>query len=206
MENYTQLSGNTFGAILYSDSFRRAPMMASFDNEYIVCPKCKKVYERDELLLKLIDDYKEDEDLEIPAFLLKGMDINVDFEEVDLTKPLEGLVKIKSIIDGDKKKIKRELALVWYLWEVNHNSSENTINKEKVIGNYDKYTQELFDILIKKTEQQSIILAAEIAREKNQFDLAVSILRGIDFKENFREVARKILDKALKRENDIFAV
>lgn len=187
MLDYPQLSGNNFGAKVYSDLFLDGDMIIPFDNNYVVCSRCKKVYERDEIFLRFIDrDNRDNED--------------------ELNYPIRGLDKIEAIIKSDNSNIERENILLWYLWHINHYSYKEEIQKEKNLGNYDRYTEELLKILNKKNDQSSVILYAEILREKNHFDQAIDILLSTNFEENLKKRAKQILDKALKKESDIFVI
>lgn len=215
-------SGNTFGAKKYSDTYLDAPMGVSPWSDYAGCSKCEAVFAINEA--EKIEKNSE----QTPKEWAEKLNLAAG--------PVPELETIKRMLLGPENienLPSRRTLLLWYLWCFNHYSrnkfllsneklSKNLnpgflrglkmIEKEKEKGDYGKYTEELIEILLKeKDNRESLLLAAEIMREKGDFERATEFLRNNfylreDVDEKFRNMADQIKSAAIECRSDTFEI
>jgi DNA-directed RNA polymerase subunit RPC12/RpoP len=178
-------SGNTIGGISYSDTYNDGKMKMPEDYEYIGCSNCKKVFAKKDL--EVIKQYKEEEDL-------KGYD--------SAPKPLPDFEVIKTLLEDPKfNDGKNEKAFtLWYLWYFNHNIKPDEKKSETDNGNYKKYTDRLITVLDSEIDNiNSVVLKAEVLRERGEFDEATKILDSVD-QSKFNSIKiQEVFDEMKKR-------
>jgi len=151
------LSGNTFGAILYSDGKQIAPMLPDFP-EIVKCKKCKTFF-----------------------WLYEENEINCDSNDADKAEFLsvyEYYEAINSNVYNNKNELKFLKINLW--WTFNDRIREN---KDLFLKENDKeiYEQNCFDLIniLKQNNINNKIMAAELNRNLGKFDECKSILESI---------------------------
>lgn len=178
-------SGNTIGGISYSDTYTSGAMKMPEDAMYLGCASCKKVFAKKDL--EIIKQYKEGEDL-------KGYN--------SVPKPLPDFEVIKTLLEDPKfNDGKNEKAYtLWYLWYFNHNIKPDEKKSEIDNGNYKKYTDRLIAVLDSEIDNiNSVVLKAEVFRERGEFDEVTKILNFVD-QSKFNSIKiQSVFDEMKKR-------
>lgn len=163
------LSGNTFGTKHYSDSYIYASMMIPDGMEYIGCPSCKNVNVASKF--------------EVIRRYIKDPERTPGFEALyqNAIEPLPMFETLKILLEDQKFLVEEQKDfLTQYFTKFNHELDTDKKKAEVDSGNYKKYTDKLLTILGKEQNNiNSMILMAEIFRERDEFEKAVSILNSI---------------------------
>lgn len=188
---HTYLSGNTIGAVRYSDAYLKAPMGIPPWANYIGCPKCGFVFE------------KGGNQIKSGLSLIEGE----EFKKTNKGMPL--LEMLKSLLQDsryqDDKKMRRTFAL-WYLWGFNHRLDESQRKQEKETGDYKRYTDELLEHLKEESDiPDSRLLRAEILRERGDFREAREILE-FEFPPRLQKIIEEEKLRISRRETKVFPI
>lgn len=158
---YAYISGNTIGAVRYSDTYLKAPMGIPPWANYAGCSDCGFVFKKDEHKVKTVS----------PAEIKDIKDFKAGLGPFDIFKGLLGGAREEKIKE-DRKKF-----LLWYLWGFNHLIDQKRKKKEVEEGDYKKYTDELLKCVEEELDNpEKRLLKAEILREKGEFEKARQVL------------------------------
>ena len=184
---HTLISGNTFGAILWSDGKREAPMLPEFPAA-AKCRGCKRFYWVDEAEVKG----------ELELF---GESKRVP-EEWKRAEPIEHLTieeYIEALDAGIGTDMEKERYLrVHFWWAVNDIVRRNA-NAQIPTRYIEKLRENLAKLsaLLDERDPNDRIMKAEIARETGDFTQAVCLLKGIP--SNFGWVVDRIIGLSEKK-------
>ncbi len=192
------LSGNTVGGVVYSDTYTKAPMKIPEGYQYVGCSSCKNVFDKKDLeVLEHYDEKMTDEqNNEYKAF----------------PDPMLHFDMLKILLEDSKFSNENQKAFtLWYLWAFNHEIKPEQKQEEVENGNYKKYTDRLIEILGSEIDNiNSVVLKAEILRERGVFDEAEKILDSVDKSkfttEKIQYVFEEIKNKISKKDSAIFEV
>lgn len=184
------LSGNTIGGVTYSDTYMKASMKMPEGYEYIGCLNCKSVSHKKDLeVLEQHEKMTNEESVKYKTF----------------PDPLSHFEMLKILLENQKFSTENQKAFtLWYLWAFNHKITSEQKQEEMDNSNYKKYTDKLVEILeAEKDNVNSMVLKAEILRERGEFDEAEKILDSVDqskitsikIKYVFEEMKKKIAQK-----------
>ena len=178
------LSGNTFGATLWSDGKQEAPMLPSFP-AIVKCANCMQFYWIEDA--EVIEENKpwNDEQKDTPIEWKNAP--QVDWPSID-----EFVDAIEKGL-GDSRDKERYLRL--HLWWAINDIIRNT-RKRKTPPEYKETNQrnleQLLLLLAEEDDLQSKIMQAEIYREMKMFDRAIAILSSIP--EEYESLAKQLIE------------
>jgi len=179
----TLISGNTFGAILWSDGKQESPMLPEFP-AVTRCRGCKRFYWVDEAEVKG----------EIEAFGDKSKHMPKEWEHAEPTQHLTIDEYSEALDTGVGSDMPKEQYLrVHFWWAVNDivrrnaNAQIPTRYVQKLHKNLAKLS-----VLLDERDPNDRIMKAEIAREMGDFTQAIRLLR--DVPADFRWVADTIIN------------
>ncbi|HXG21431.1 MAG TPA: hypothetical protein VNN62_20450 [Methylomirabilota bacterium] len=187
---HTLLSGNTIGAILWSDGKMEAPMLPEFP-AVTKCRGCKRFYWVDEAEVKG----------ELKPFGSKSKRVPKEWMRAE---PIEHLTideYIEALDAGVGTNVEKERYLrVHFWWAVNDIVRRNPNAKipTRYIEKLHENLRKLFALLDERNPKDRI-MKAEIAREMGDFAQAIRLLE--DVPANLRWIADAIIDLSRKKSN-----
>lgn len=188
---HTLRSGNTSGAILWSDGKREAPMLPEFP-AVARCRGCKRFYWVEEAEVKG----------EIEPFGNKSKRVPKEWERAEPTQHLTVDEYIEALDTGVGSDMQKERYLrVHFWWAVNDIVRRNANAQIST-----RYVQKLHENLanlsvpLDERDPNDRIMKAEIARETGDFTQAIRLLR--DVPADFRWVADTIINLS-ERKNSL---
>lgn len=178
---HTLISGNTFGAILWSDGKQEAPMLPEFP-AVTKCHGCKRFYWVDEAEVKgEIEPFGDKWEIAQPT---RHLTIDEYIEALDA-----GV--------GSTRRKERYLR-VHFWWAVNDIIRRNS-SAQIPMRYVQKWRENLtkLSVLLDERDPNDRIMKAEIARETGDFAQAVRLLE--DVPADFRWIADSIMELAKKK-------
>lgn len=172
------ISGNTIGAVLWSDSKQIAPMLP-FASPLQKCPHCNHFY-------FMYDVNVEDGE-------------NYSMEEGWLN--FEDAIKAKNELEFNTKEKMHDwsMIMVWAYNDIIRRGNEPTQVQNEIFKN------NVSSMLESCIFEGNVLLKAELYREIGKHEQCVEILKHFSFKEQFlSEIADKILIKAKEKNNKVF--
>ncbi len=170
----TLCSGNSFGARLWTDGFRRAPMLPILP-WLVECPHCRTLAWIDELPEKQSDG-----------------EANAPHGEAPSPERLHELLRKRPLSRTKKTYLRQQL---W--WAGNHPRREDTaplpLSAEEVVN------LEALARLLDSEDEEQRLQKAEIMRELGRFDDAAALL-AFDFDEEFSTVSTRIRERVAARD------
>ncbi|WP_376791619.1 hypothetical protein [Thermoflexus sp.] len=191
-KQHTLLSGNTIGAILWSDGKMEAPMLPEFP-AVTKCRGCKRFYWVDEAEVKGEIKPFDDKSERVP-------------EEWKRAEPIEHLTideYIEALDAGVGTDAEKERYLrVHFWWAVNDIVRRNPNAKipAKYIEKLRENLRNLF-VLLDERNPNDGIMKAEIAREMGDFTQAIRLLE--DISTNLRWVADTIIELSKQKNSSV---
>ncbi|MBN2892529.1 MAG: hypothetical protein JXL97_11730 [Bacteroidales bacterium] len=186
--NGSLMSGNTFGAIHYSDGFMHAPMLPEF-TAITKCKKCDTIF-----WLK-----NNSEITELKPFA----DTNSNFDDVQNAEFLNieeyNLALEQKIYSSTEEEMYLRQHLLWSI-----NSTER--GKNKIIPNFkykkikQKNTEKLLEILDLNIPEQRI-LVAELHRNSGNFEKCMEVLDNL---EGFEKIKNQFKIECEKKNTKVF--
>ena len=161
------MSGNTFGAKIFSDGKRIAPMLPEFPN-LTKCKKCNTIF----WLSKL---------KEIGTFGW-GADKNSDWQNADRAEFLEIDDYYDAISKGIAENTQEELLIrqhIWWAYNDRIRKGQEIFNDESDELRWIENVKKL-KILLDKSDINQKIMIAEINRNLGDFENCISIIQSID--------------------------
>lgn len=184
---HTLISGNTFGAILWSDGKHEAPMLPEFP-AVARCRGCKRFYWVEEAQVK--------------DFGNKSKRVPKEWERAEPTQHLTVDEYIEALDTGVGSDMQKERYLrVHFWWAVNDIVRRNANAQIPT-----RYVQKLHEnlaklsVLLDERDPNDRIMKAEIARETGDFTQAIRLL--VDVPVDFRWAADRIVELS-KRKNSL---
>jgi hypothetical protein len=185
---HTLISGNTVGAILWSDGKQEAPMLPEFP-EVVKCRGCKRFYWVNEAEVKG----------ELELFGAASKRVPEEWERAEAIEHLTIEEYIEALDAGMGNDVKKERYLrVHFWWAVNDLVRRNANAQIPT-----RYVRKLHENLAKlsalldERDPRDRIMKAEIARETGDFAQAVRLLESVP--PNFGWIADKIMELAKKK-------
>ncbi len=180
------LSGNTTGAVFFSDAYLEAAMMPPYGITYLGCPKCNKVFPSVPNEIKLENE-----------------------EAKKAIKPMASFLVHKKLLALEKLQPFQEKAfLLWYLWDFNHKISQEEKEQEMASGDYIKNTDKLIAIL--SSERGSIdsrLLSVEVLRERGKFEEAQKALEGASrMIDQLQKIVEKEKENIEAKKTEVFKI
>lgn len=172
------ISGNTIGAVLWSDSKQIAPMLP-FASPLQKCPHCNHFYFMYDVS---IEDGK-----------------NYSMEEGWLN--FKDAIKAKNELEFNTKEKMHDWTMIM-VWAYN---DITRIGNKPTHVQYEIFKNNVSSMLESYIFEDNVLLKAELYREIGKYEKCVEILENISFKEKFlSEIADKIRIKAKENNNKVF--
>ena len=205
------VSGNTYGAWLWSDSKQIAPMLPHV-SPIQKCPTCGHYYFLKNVNIKEGDTYSYEEgwlsfDDAIEAFNELMTDDRRHIEEwnamIRIDKVDEDSEAFKTWLQNNKQK-DLELLTIIIVWAFND-----------MIRNGEEPSQEQYEVFkttVSSNLKQPILsnnelLKAELYREIGEFDECLAILGKFNPEDEFlADIRKRIIDKAQKQDDKVFVI
>lgn len=176
-------SGNTFGAIHWSDGKIDAPMLPDFP-EIVRCPKCDAfIWVKDVKEIGAYDWFNKDEDDKTPEEWKKAK--SVIWPE---TSDFEKAIEQKQGTSKEREKYLR-MQLWWHLNDPVRNGERSTILLPERENLFIENLQQL-SLLLEESDSSGQIMRAEIARERGEFEKC--IVRLMVIPEKYASVCEQI--------------
>ena len=192
---HTLRSGNTFGAILWSDGKMEAPMLPHFP-AVTKCYICQHFYWVEEAEVKRKIDYFSDEIDEIQDV----PDVPKEWQQIKPIKRLSIDDYIEALELGIGNNIQKERYLRIHLWWATNDMIRRNPEAE-VPTKYNEKLQDNFAkllILLDEHVSDDRMMKAEILRETGHFEETIQLLGNIP--EKYRQIADKIIEFAKNRD------
>lgn len=168
-------SGNTFGARLWTDGFRRAPMLPMMP-WLVECPHCKA--------LLWIDEQQEN-----PAWeSLSGV-------PVVRAPAIERFRDMLVTVGGDRRK---EAFLRRHLWWDGNHARRDPKKPQLPLGEAERENLMALVALLGVKDPEDRIFRAEALRELGEFDQALAVL-DVEFDDEYEEIVQQIRRLARER-------
>jgi len=195
--HHTLRSGNTFGAILWSDGKLEAPMLPQFP-DVTKCHRCKHFYWVEEAEVKRRIDFFGDTSSE--KLDVKIEDVLKELRGIEPVKPLSIEEYIEAIESGVSSNAKRERYLRIHLWWETNDMIRRDPEAEVPTKYNEKLQYNFANLLILLDEHvpDDKMMKAEILRETGCFEETIQLLD--DIPEKYRQIADKIIEFAKNRD------
>ena len=183
MQHFEWLSGNTFGAVRWSDGFQQAPMMPDA-SEIIRCNKCGAVHWQNKF--QQIEDIDENE--EYPAPEKPSVDDLMQF------------LHLKNYRNSDEEKYLR--VHIW--WKINDliRNIPDYSEFKACANDFKDNLQQLVEML--NTDEFEGLLKAEAYRELGEFRMCIKILNALRSTPDYGKDHKVIRRKARFRNRKLF--
>ncbi len=179
-------SGNTFGAIFWSDGKMEAPMLPEFP-EVVKCSFCKNFY--------WVDSAKELGTIDFDSKLTPGLSY-IDFLDLDEYIELLESGKIKG-----KRKERYVRTQLWWAFNDMIRYKEATLLPEYISLFNENLA--LLRSLLNMEKDEDRLMTSEIYRESGEFEAAIDILED-DWPKDLKRLAGQILNKATEKNKVVF--
>ncbi len=182
IEEGTIISGNTLGAIFWTDGKREAPMLP--DHPWLVeCPHCHALLWIEEQ--EFLDEIEPGDD--VPAQFEGSRPCNAP--------SFDGYL---NLLDKGVTDLQKEKYLRWRAWWVGNDERRNA-GVKPALSDRERQNLQAFAKILDETDPNDRLTKAEIMRELCRFDDAIVLLSG-HFDRNFAEAVAIIRDMAQKKE------
>ena len=188
------ISGNTFGAKLWSDGRRIAPMLPEFPN-LVLCKKCDKFY--------WVKDAKEVE--KVNEFVLIEADDqpeNEKWKDIDYVEFPTFSQYFKALETISEEKYIR-LSIWWSFNDYIRNGHENKITPDKQKLNAENLI--LLLTLLNEADENDLLMKAEVLRNLGRFEESRLLLDKVT-NPDLIEVKEKFLAGINKQNKQVFQV
>lgn len=186
------ISGNTFGQVVYSDTYKKAPMGFPPWGGYTGCSQCNSVFKKSGNIVE-----SNESTIKSEKFKKATENIMPIFE---MMKNLLGDEQYSPDTES------RKAFLLWYLWSFNHLIDDAERDSERKNGNHKKYTDELLICLDQEQNNpNSKLLKAEVLRERGEFDQALEAL-NFQFPPNLEKIAVEEKRRIGEKNSSVFSL
>lgn len=172
------ISGNTIGAVLWSDSKNVAPMLP-FASPLQKCPHCDHFYFMYDVIIEDGENYSMEEGW-------------LNFKDA---------IKAKNELELNTKEKMHDwtMIMVWAYNDIIRRGEEPTHVQ------YEIFKNNVSSMLEANIFEDNVLLKAELYREIGKYEQCAEILENFSFKEKFlSDIANKILIKAKEKDNKVF--
>lgn len=179
------MSGNTFGAKIFSDGKRIAPMLPDFP-DLTKCKKCNTIFWLSKL--KEIGTYEW------------GDNINQEWQKADHAEFLEIEDYYSALINGIAENTKEELIvrrLIWWAYNDRKRAGKEIFFDESDELRWVENVQKLITLLDQSDNNQKIMIA-EISRNLGDFENCISIIQSID-NDNLSWLKEKFINECKRK-------
>ncbi|GBD35943.1 hypothetical protein HRbin36_01059 [bacterium HR36] len=182
----TLISGNTIGAILWSDGKLEAPMLPEFP-AVVRCRGCKRFYWVDEARVKG----------EIEPFGYQSQ--HLELQRAEYTQHLTIDEYIEALDTGVGSDMQKERYLRVHFWWAVNDLVRGNANAQIPVRYIQKLRENLakLSVLLDENDPNERIMKAEIARETGDFTRAIQLLE--DVPAEFKWVADSLMELSKKK-------